>query len=150
IDPHTAQGRDTTLLREILGRAETRLSAELKDLPETEAELRHTIGMTYQALGEPEKAEAMHRVALRLRTERLGEKHPDTLWSMEHLSQALQTQRRETEAEPLARRALELQLEARGENHPLTVELLQYTASFARSRAETDIIFRRSLVIQNR
>jgi serine/threonine protein kinase/tetratricopeptide (TPR) repeat protein len=49
-DPTEAQGRDITA-REILGRGALRIQQELKDAPETQANLMETIGRVYLSLG---------------------------------------------------------------------------------------------------
>lgn len=67
VSPSKAQGRDTSLLREILDLTAERLGSELADQPEVEAELREVLGRTYEGLDEFERAEAMSREVLRLR-----------------------------------------------------------------------------------
>ncbi len=47
IDPRNTKGRDTTMLRAIADNAEKRLSAQMKDQPEFEAEMRDTLGEVY-------------------------------------------------------------------------------------------------------
>jgi serine/threonine protein kinase len=67
VGPAKAQGRDTTMLREILDATAARLGTELRGQPEVEAELRTVLGNTYGDLGELAASEAMLREALRLR-----------------------------------------------------------------------------------
>jgi eukaryotic-like serine/threonine-protein kinase len=65
-EPAVAAGRDVTLLREILDKTSERVSTDLTAEPEVELELRTTIGRTYEAAGEYQRAEAMQRQALAL------------------------------------------------------------------------------------
>ena len=62
--PSVAQGRDVTLLREILGRASKRIDEELIEAPEIEARLRSTLGTTYAELNDFEEAERQFGRAL--------------------------------------------------------------------------------------
>jgi tetratricopeptide (TPR) repeat protein len=64
VGPSVAQGRDTTMLREVLDLTAARVGRDLKEQPETEAELRMTLGEVYQALGRYDQAEEMYREAL--------------------------------------------------------------------------------------
>nr|CEG03303.1 unnamed protein product [Fusarium acuminatum CS5907] len=59
--------------------------------------------------------------ALRLRTEDLGEKHIDTLWSLGDLASSLYAQSQYREATELFRRLLALRQEALGAEHPHTI-----------------------------
>lgn len=145
IQPDVALGHDTTILREILDRTAQRLGAELKDQPEVVADLCHTIGVAYLNLDEPEKAEAMHRESLRLRTAILGEAHPATLESMFRLAESLRPQFRTKEPQDLMQRALELHLEHWGENHLLVAELLHGLGAFTSSYENGEKWTRRSL-----
>lgn len=61
VGPSVALGRDTTLLREILDQTAADAGRELTNQPEVEADLLRTIGETYSALGDPQKAESFFR-----------------------------------------------------------------------------------------
>jgi tetratricopeptide (TPR) repeat protein len=67
VGPSVAQGRDTTMLQEILDKTAERIGNDLTNQPEVEAELRSTIGLVYQELGQNDKAEDTLRKALALR-----------------------------------------------------------------------------------
>lgn len=56
VDPHTAQGRDDTLLREILDGAASRVDSKLADEPDVQAAVREVIGNTYAGLARYEEA----------------------------------------------------------------------------------------------
>ncbi len=106
VDPNTAAGRDTTLLRLILDSAGKRVGAELKGQPDVEADLRTTIGDAYVSIGEPEKGEQMHREALRLRQMLHGPEHLDVSLSLHRLGFAYANRGKFAEAEASMREAL--------------------------------------------
>ncbi len=66
-DPAVSQGKDTSLVLDILGDAERRVEHELEASDEVEATIRRAIGGAYRGFGEPEKAEAQFRRVLELR-----------------------------------------------------------------------------------
>ncbi|HSU56266.1 MAG TPA: serine/threonine-protein kinase, partial [Candidatus Dormibacteraeota bacterium] len=51
VGPMVALGRDTALVRDIMDRAVERVTKDLKDQPDVQAELCNTIGEVYRALG---------------------------------------------------------------------------------------------------
>jgi tetratricopeptide (TPR) repeat protein len=106
VGPSVARGRDTTMLREILDRTAERLSKDLKGQPEVEAELRSTIGGVYDALGQYQKAEAMHRLALTLRRELWGNLNANVADSLDSLGWELLMQDKVDAAEPSFQEAL--------------------------------------------
>ncbi|MCX6921602.1 MAG: serine/threonine-protein kinase, partial [Verrucomicrobia bacterium] len=59
VSPELALGHDTTMLKEILNKTAERIGRDLTNQPEVEADLRMTLGGTYQALGQYPQAEAM-------------------------------------------------------------------------------------------
>ena len=63
-NPHMAQGRDVTILRELLDHAEQRIAEEIPPDSEVAAALHLTVGTTYRSLAEYEKAESHLRDAL--------------------------------------------------------------------------------------
>jgi serine/threonine protein kinase len=72
VGPSVAQGRDTTLLEEILDKTAEQVSKHLTNQPEVEAELMTTIGLVYSELGQYLKAEDSLRKALALRRKMPG------------------------------------------------------------------------------
>ena len=78
VGPSVAQGLDTALLRKVLDNTAKRVGTGLGKQPEVEAELRYTLGEVYWQLGDLTNAEAMHRAALIIRTNVLGNKDPQT------------------------------------------------------------------------
>jgi serine/threonine protein kinase/tetratricopeptide (TPR) repeat protein len=104
VKPAVAVGRDTTLLREILDKTAERVSKDLKDQPEVEADLRLTIGDAYAEIFEKEKARATFTEAVRIRKRIFGNEHPEVADAMDHLAHTLGAK----EAEKLHREVLAL------------------------------------------
>ena len=98
VSPSVAHGEDTKLLRQILDDTARRLSQDLKDQPDIEADLRSILGSVYVGLGDYASAAAMHRKALDIRTSLFGRmdlKVSDSLsdlgdiaWRQGHYSEA--------------------------------------------------------------
>ncbi len=114
VGPSVALGRDTTLLKEILDKTAERLSKELKDQPEVEAELRDTIGSVYRALDRHAEAEAMHRRAIELRQKLFGNESAPVAESMVWLANVFWGQGRYPEAEAILRQTLAIRRKALG------------------------------------
>jgi tetratricopeptide (TPR) repeat protein len=68
VDPEQAAGRDTELLRDLLGEAGARIEAELGGLPEVQAALLEEIGRTFADIAEPAAAQAHLERALHFST----------------------------------------------------------------------------------
>jgi serine/threonine protein kinase len=82
VDPATAQGRDTSLLVEMLARSEKHIAAQQSNLrPDVEASLRRIVGGAYFTLARFAEAEPHLERALALRRQHLGDLHADTLQS---------------------------------------------------------------------
>ncbi len=106
IEPSTALGKDTELLRTILDDAADRIEAgEIED-PVIEAELRKTVGSTLAAIGLYEEADPMLRRALEIREAELGGDDEKTIDSLGDLSSLLLARGRLEEGEPMVREAL--------------------------------------------
>ena len=86
IHPESAQGRDVTLLREILDAAAQRVDRELAGRPEIAASLHLTIGNTYRNIAHYESAELHLENALRLRRENLAADDPRITEAVVHLA----------------------------------------------------------------
>jgi eukaryotic-like serine/threonine-protein kinase len=106
VGPSVALGRDTTMLREILDKTAERLTKDLKDQPEVEAELRSTLGGVYLELGDYQKAEGLLKEALELRRKLYGNEHPLVAESLSGIVTALLFQGKLGEAETLSRESL--------------------------------------------
>ncbi len=89
VAPARAQGRDTSLLREILDETVQRLDSGLKAEPEVEADLRETLGNVYLGLGEATRAAAMYRATLALRRQLAGKDDLTVAAALNNLGDAL-------------------------------------------------------------
>jgi eukaryotic-like serine/threonine-protein kinase len=107
VTPSLALGRDTTLLRAILNRAGQRISSELADQPEVEAELRLTFGVVYEKLGDYETAEGMIRRALEL-SRKSSQDTPQIATALHRLGLVLVYQNRPGDAAPMLESSLNL------------------------------------------
>jgi eukaryotic-like serine/threonine-protein kinase len=117
VGPAVALGRDTKMLREILDQTAERVSKDLKDQPEVEAEMRSTIGGVYDALGVYDKAASMHREALAIRRKLFGDEHPAVAASLDDLACVIGDQGQLTESETMHREALAMRRKLLGEDH---------------------------------
>jgi serine/threonine protein kinase/tetratricopeptide (TPR) repeat protein len=73
VSPGFAQGRDMTVIREVLDRASDQVATKLAEFPQAEATLRMTIGNTYGLLGDYERATPHLEAALALNVRLHGE-----------------------------------------------------------------------------
>ncbi len=104
--PSAAQGRDATMLKEILDRTAQSVGKDLKDQPEAEADVRLVLGKTYADLGFTTNALAMTQEALRLRQSHLGPMNPATADAFNNLGAMLYDTENYAGAEDAARHAL--------------------------------------------
>lgn len=122
--PSTSRGRDTALLRDILERATERMTHDLKEQPEVEAELRSTLGKAYEEVGSLDKSVEEHRRALQLRLHNFGPNHRLVASSFNDLSGVLYASGQFDEAETNIQKALTLARTLGGEDDPLAVAAL--------------------------
>jgi non-specific serine/threonine protein kinase/serine/threonine-protein kinase len=118
--PERALGKPV-LVRDILSDAVKQLDA-LHDEPLVEAAVRHTIGTTYNGLGDYDAAYEQFVRSTEIRQRELGPDHPETISSMIMLAHVLNVTGRSTEAEPIARHALEAQRRGEGPDAPRAIE----------------------------
>jgi serine/threonine protein kinase/Tfp pilus assembly protein PilF len=124
VSPEVALTDDTSLLRGILDQTAARLEAgEISD-PAVDAELRTTIGGTYQALGDYEAADPLLQEALEIRRRLLGSDHRDTLKSASLMGVLLFERGELGESEKLIQGALQGLRRLLGRNHPETLNAL--------------------------
>jgi serine/threonine protein kinase len=124
VKPGVAHGEDTALMRRVLDEAAARLnSGEVTD-PLIEAELRQTIGVVYDQIGESGAAEPMLRRATELRAGVLGAHDPDTLGPQVDLGGVLLRLGRAAESEKTLRAALAGLRSALGDRHTSTLDAL--------------------------
>ncbi|MCJ1449249.1 MAG: hypothetical protein MMC23_009769, partial [Stictis urceolatum] len=94
-----------------------------------QASLLGRVGSCQSTLGQYLMAEPTYRRALRLDIELLGERHPDTLNSMDNLASVLFRQGKYEEAEAMHRQTLESTKGILGERHPNTLSSMNNLAS---------------------
>jgi serine/threonine protein kinase len=96
VGPSTARGRDTKMLREILDQTAQRVTNDLHNQPDVEAELLGIVGGVYKELGDDEEAERMFLKALAIR------RKVEDRARAELLAQLCYTQWRQAEKRPQA------------------------------------------------
>ena len=122
--PFVSQGRDTTVLREIVDKTAQRVGKDLKEQPEVEAELRIILGEVYRDLAEHKKAEQMLQRAVDLRRARFGNEHPEVAAALNSLAAVMLSQRELAAAQSLHEEALRIRRIAYGDHHALVAESL--------------------------
>ncbi len=122
--PEVAKGRDATLLLEILDKTAERISNELTNQPEVEADLQNIIGSTYRDLGQYKKAELILRRALAANKRLHREGALVVRDSLKQLSGALYQQGSLAESEVLSRESLALTRKLLGNEHADVVSAL--------------------------
>jgi serine/threonine protein kinase/tetratricopeptide (TPR) repeat protein len=93
-------GRDATI-REALDRAEPEIATSFAGEPLVEASIRSTLGVSYQYLGDHQKALKHHQRAIALRRQELGPDHPDTASGMDGLAIILLQMGKSAEAQKI-------------------------------------------------
>ncbi len=122
VGPSVAQGRDTTLLKEILERANTRVEEELEGEPVIEAHIRSTIGVVYYEINDFENTERQFTRALEIYRELHGEEHADVAQSYFNLGLFEQKRDNVEKAEQLITQAIDLSRVVNGEHHEKTAQ----------------------------
>ncbi len=153
VGPSVALGRDTTLLKEILDKTVQRVTTDLKDQPEVQAEIANTIGEVYRALGQLKKAEEMHREARKLQGKATGSNPAAVATSLTDLASVLRDQAKFAEAESLQREALALRRKLYGGEHPDVALSLNNLALVLRSQgklAEAERLHREALAMEQK
>ncbi len=119
--PEKARNREVTV-RYLLESAARDLDQKFATSPLAEAQIRETLGRTYQKMGDNEAAQPHLERVLEIRRKQLGEEHPATLASLNQLGLLFSNWGRYQEAEPLLVRALDLRRRVLGEEHHDTLE----------------------------
>ena len=109
-------------VEEVLGRAAARIDGKFAQQPRVEAEIRLTIGDTYEALGDYTAAQPHLERAWEIGRTLLGDEHPGDARFMGNLGGLYVEQGKLAQAEPLLVRTLEVSRRGYGEEHPLTLE----------------------------
>ncbi len=111
-------------VRTALDRAAARMEGKFRKQPLVEASIRETIGDAYRDLGVYREAQDQIARALEIRRRLQGERHPDTLSTMNNLAIVFIRQGKYEEAEPLARRVLALRRDVLGAEHSDTLRTM--------------------------
>jgi eukaryotic-like serine/threonine-protein kinase len=148
---YTALGRLVDAKRHLERALELR--ANLTEADPGRLEVLEALGRLYLEDGLPELAVPPLQRVFDLRTERLGDDHPDTLTAMSELANALFRLNRLDEVEELDRRTLSIRRRTLGEEDPETIRATNSLAAtlFARAHyTEAAELFERALAGQRR
>lgn len=121
-------GYDVTL-RRALKAAQVAADKSFANQPLVEARVRHTLGVSFLALGEWDVAARQFLRARAIYTDRLGPDHPDTLGSMNDLATSYVYLGRLTEALKLFDETLALRQVKLGPEHPDTLRTMAHLAN---------------------
>lgn len=139
-------GQDPAMVKGILDRAKARVSRDLKDQPEVEADLLNTIGNISFDLGEAPEAVAALGEALRLRRALFGETNLLVAESLVGLGDAMEMQGEVRNAELAVGQALAIRRQLLGEDHPEVARTLSAYGALIQSRpAEAEAAQREAL-----
>jgi serine/threonine protein kinase/tetratricopeptide (TPR) repeat protein len=141
------QGKDVRM-REVLDVAATKIEGKFEEQPEVEARVRDTLGSTYHALGELERAHPHLERALALHRRLRGDDHPDTLNSIHNMGYLLKDQGKLDEAEPLLREALEGRRRVLGNDDQTTlmsINHMGYLLHLQERFDEAELLYREAL-----
>lgn len=111
-------------VRTALDRAATRISQKFGKQPLVEASIRQTIGNTYMELGLYREAREQLTRASDMRRRIVGEKHPDTLASMQKLAEIFYLQGQYTQAETILQKVVQGRSETLGSRHLDTLDAM--------------------------
>jgi serine/threonine-protein kinase len=147
-DPDRAQGEDPRA-SELLACGAERLETELADQPELRAELLQTIGVLYHRLGDYERAGALLRQALDLRTARFGSDDPRVAETLGHLGASVLAMSDYETADSLLTRALEIERRHRSGGTALSAAVGNLAAARRELGRidETESLYREALAI---
>ncbi|MCU0708135.1 MAG: serine/threonine-protein kinase [Pirellula sp.] len=113
--PSVAQGRDTSLMKDILAATAKRIETQFADKPELELEVRQLLSQAYQDIGEFQLGHAMQSRVLEL-TKQVHSDQPEKIAdAMLNQSMALEAIDELSQAEALVREAIEMRLKI----HPI-------------------------------
>jgi serine/threonine-protein kinase len=148
-DPAEHRGQKITA-EEILERGAHKIDVELKQDPESQANMMEAIGRVYLSLGQPDKAMPLLERSLDLRSGLFGPQHLMTASSMQGLASARGAKGEFDVAEKLLRDALSIQQRNLGENHETVAATLHNLGWLLMERFELDAaekIFRQGIDI---
>ena len=120
----------------------------MRDATELKESLQHNLAFALNSTGDFAEAEALLRATLASETRRLGPHHPQTLYTLKALGQALHRQGKLDQAVVLYAQVYEDRRKRYGESHPLTLGSMTQLASAYNSLgrpAEAEPMLRRAL-----
>ncbi len=137
--PAGGQARNPNItVRTLLDRASQTIEGRFPDRPVLEAEIRHTIGTTYWALGFSAEAQQHLSRAWTLRRGLLGEEHADTVLSRHNLALALLAAGQFEDALPILREALANLEKTAGAEHPDALSAMHNLAGVYQAAGRPD------------
>jgi serine/threonine protein kinase/Flp pilus assembly protein TadD len=152
VDPAVAQGRDTSLLRDILDKTVERMGQDLTNQPAVEADLKMTIGGVYVSLELYDKAEVLLQSALAFYRKSPGAEE-NVADALSALSEEHYMQGKFDEAEKESREALAVDssLQQKESMRRVLVETrLAWVVMDSGRPAEAEPIFRQALAMGQR
>ena len=152
LTPETIEGKDTTLLKQMLDESTEHLDM-LAASPEAGARVQETVGLTYLAMSQPLDAQKQLQGALEKRKLALGGGHRDTLRVMHELATAMRAEGRFVDAEVMLRRTLNAQQKALGPDHIdtfVTITVLAMVCSDQEKHVEAETLFLNLWNVQKR
>ncbi len=151
IGPSVARGRDTTLLREVLDTTIRRLDSDLQDQPDVAADLRHTLGVAFHAIGDYDQAEKLWRDAIAARRALGHSKTVELAATLHDLGSMLGWMNHIPEAESALEEALAIRRKTLGRDHfdvGTTLARLAYNIGSHRSARDRETLVREAVAIQ--
>jgi tetratricopeptide (TPR) repeat protein len=121
---------------ELLDRAAQGIEGKFAGQPLTEAAIRLTLGETYRALGRYAEAQPHLERSVRLRTDRLGPSHPDTLLSQNQLAVLHYRRGKYDQAKTLYQEAIDGFASQLGADHPHTLTTKNNLAMLCKAQAK--------------
>jgi serine/threonine-protein kinase len=154
VGPSIARGRDTTMLREMMDGALSRLNkGELSGAPVAELRLRIVIGEAYEEIARYEEAEALLREAVSKGESLFQGDHALIARAQSELGAVLRARGDFAGAEPVLRRALAMRERLFPGDHPDVSETIEKLALALEDRgdlAAAEPLFRRALAMRER
>jgi eukaryotic-like serine/threonine-protein kinase len=151
-DPAQAKG-ETITAREILDRGAQRVSKQLQNKPDVQAELMRTMGTIYEKLGLYDQAQSLLEKVVQIRKTARNIEDTELATDLRNLASVLHAKGRLPEAERINREALAIHRRARGNEHAdvatdliLLAEVLQAKGQFG----EAEICSREALAIHKK
>jgi eukaryotic-like serine/threonine-protein kinase len=120
VNPEVAQGRDTSLLKELLDQTATRIEKELAGQPAVEVEIREMLGQTYGAISDFPDSLDQYQTAAKISQTAFGPEDERTLQDAQSVGTTLHLLGRSAEAEKQLTSLSEISRRVLGEDHGLT------------------------------